>query len=54
MGTESAGLNIYAAEPVQAPLPGDYGLVQSTGSARAGRGPVAGLAILARGDLRRP
>ncbi len=32
MGTKPAGLNIYAAEPVPTPLPGDYGLVQIPGA----------------------
>ena len=27
MGTKPSGLTIYVAEPVQAPLPGDYGLM---------------------------
>ena len=31
-GTKSAGLNIYAAEPVLTPSPGDYGLVQIPGA----------------------
>ena len=32
MGTKSVGLNIYAAEPVLTPLPGDYGLVHIPGA----------------------
>ena len=35
MGTQSAGLKIYAAEPVLTPLPGDYGLVQIPAGAPA-------------------
>jgi len=32
MGTKPAGLTIYSAEPVQAPMPGDYGLVRVPGA----------------------